>query len=212
MGQQHVQRAAHSQIEYRYAGGAAQVQVAGVVVLVSRTLQFAEAQPFGIQGHHAPPGQVDASHLLVIHRLPRRTDVPVQVQHARRLFRELIGFVKQGGDDETGQRSIGQLADTIPLARFDHVFPLDIGPGCSPFVGYPLENHLVQHGSAQTPGFFFPGFGIGELESGYAVKQIRLQGIHRMTFMERRFRARRRRAGLPVHLLPGGVIHRSGSS
>src|SRR3974377_325395 len=88
-------------------------------VLVGWLRQFAEVEPFQIQGQDAVLGEVDAPLLLVLYGLPRRAHMAVDVQDRGRLSLESLRLVKDGRGVKAGHYLVAQLVQPVALAIED---------------------------------------------------------------------------------------------
>ena len=121
--QEHVEGPLHDQVEHADARRAAQVERADAIV-IEIGAQFAHAYKFAVERQHAALGQVDASRLLVVHRLAAHV-VAVGVEHGRYATADLRWFIKQSGYPHPRIAFVAQFANAISRVRFDRINPLD---------------------------------------------------------------------------------------
>lgn len=155
VGQEHVERAGHGEIEGRDAAGAAEVELIHRAVIVAGVAQLSHAEPFHVQCDHAALGEVDAAKLFVARGFAGAV-VAVDVQNDRDGAREVVRLVEEGGNPEARQGFVAQLANVITGTAGNRVEPFHPELGVAPGAGLTAEDDFFERVAAQFAGGLLP--------------------------------------------------------
>ncbi len=124
------------------------------VVLVLRQIEFAEADPFDVQGHDSALREIDAALLFVLGGFAERV-VPVDVQNRRKLRRHRWlatcpdGLVENRRRPKIRENFNLQLLEAIVLPRLDHVALPERERRLHPFRRPTVKRHVVEEMAPQ---------------------------------------------------------------
>ena len=155
-----IEAAAHFEQEDAQRVCAHEVEVRPVPMFVPLLAKFPEEEPFQVESQNSVLCKVDASLLLVLHSLPRRTDVAIDVQDRREFAHEFLRLVKDRDRLKAGYDFVAQLAQAVSLTRFDHPEVFELGRGVDPFFRPAVIDDILQQVPAQALGFFGPLLGV----------------------------------------------------
>ena len=184
VGEEHVERAGHGEIEGRDAAGAAEVELVHRAVIVAGTAQLPHAEPLDVEGEHAALGEVDAAELFVVGGFAVAV-VAVDIEDDGDGAGEIIRLVEESGNPETGQGFVAQFADVITRTARNGVEPFHAQLGVAPGAGLAAEDDFLERVAAQFAGDLLPlAFGMRGVEAREAAFDVVLDLGERLVRLE----------------------------